>query len=100
MLRKNNGFTLVELLISMVFVGIIVGWFLCYLVLGKGNFWYTEEGVLKELRVTRPNVTEIVKTQRNVFSKSVITVKEDGAIRDFCLDSDIFWNYEFSDCSK
>jgi hypothetical protein len=43
-------------------------------------------------------VTEIVKTTRNVFVDSVIMAKEDGVLHSYCLNSNVLFNYTFSDC--
>jgi hypothetical protein len=98
MRKRNTGYTLIELItvVMIAVIGIIaVVWFGA---IGSGNYWYTESGVLRELRIDHPNVTEIVKTTRNVFADSVITVNEDGAVHNYCLNSNILFNYEFSVC--
>ena len=100
MLKRNEGFTLIELLIVIVIVGVLVVWMLGAKVICQGNFWYSDDGVLRELKADHPKVTELLKTKRNVFAKSIITVKEGGVNHDYCLDTDVLWNYEFSECSK
>lgn len=100
MLKRNRGFTLIELLLVIVCVLIIGVWILGIKIICQGNFWFSEEGALREFKIDHPAVTEIIKTKRHVFDKSVITVKENGETRDYCLDSDVLWNYEFSKCSK
>lgn len=101
MLKRNDGVTLVELLIVIAIVAILM---VCVIeigvIMGPGNFWYSNDSVLRELRANHPKVTEVLKTKRNVFAKSVITVKEDGIDHDYCLDTNILWNYEFSECQK
>lgn len=97
MQRKNAGFTLIELIVAIMIIAVVIG-FIVFGVIGSGNYWYTESGVLRELRFGHPNVAEILKTTRNVFADSVITVKEDDAIHSYCLDSNILFNYTFSDC--
>lgn len=97
MLGRNNGATLVELSVVMATVGILV---VSVLAISCGNFWYSDDSVLRELKANHPKVTEVLKAKRNIFAESVITVKEDGVDRDYCLDTNILWNYEFSECQK
>ncbi len=102
MLKKNNGLTLAELLITALMISIIIlsGYVFLVKTVCQGNFWYTETGVLKELQIDHPNITAVLKTTRYVFHKSVITVKEDGKKRNYYLDTSILWNYEFSECQN
>jgi len=100
MLKRNDGFTLIELLIVIAIIGILAACLLGVAVACGGNFWYSNDGVLRELKTDHPKVTEVLKTKRNVFDESVITVKENGVNHDYCLDSSIFWNYKFSECQK
>jgi prepilin-type N-terminal cleavage/methylation domain-containing protein len=100
MLKLNNGFTLIELLIVIAIVGILGGYVLVIGIICKGNYWYSEDSALRELKADHPKVTEIIKSKRNVFRKSIITVKEYGVNHDYCLDTNVLWNYEFSECAK
>jgi len=100
MLKRNGGFTLIELLIAVAVIGIVVVGFFGIGVVYHGNYWYSNDSVLQELKVDYPETTEVLKTKRNVFAKSVITVRENGVNRDFCLDTNVLQNYKFSDCSK
>lgn len=95
--NKQKGFTLVELLIVAFtfFLVAVVGVVGFYTTLIKGNFWYSEDGVLRELRVDYPKVERVLKTTRNVFSDSEIVVAEEGKEKTYYLDSDILWNYQF-----
>lgn len=100
MLKRNDGFTLIELLIIIAIIGTLVIGLLGVGVVCRGNFWYSEDEVLRELKADHSGITEVLKTKRNVFAKSVITVKENGVNHDYCLDTNVLWNYEFSECSK
>jgi hypothetical protein len=60
-----------------------------------GNMWFFEKGVLKELQVDHPRVTEIITTRREVFKRSVIIVEENEQRRTYYLDTSILFNYEF-----
>lgn len=94
---KNNksGYTLVEVLVVIVVIFVILGIGFVKAIC-QGNFWFTEEGALRELRADHPKVTEIMKIERNIFSYSVITVREDGEARNYDLDSNALFNYTFS----
>ncbi len=100
MLRKKDGYTLIELSIVIAIIAIMIGLLSIFVIACKGNFWYTEAGVLKELQIDHPNVIRVLKTEKNIFDESVITVKEGDAIKDYCLDTSIIWNYEFVECTK
>jgi len=95
-LKNNKGFTLIELIIVVVIMFIVVGFFGIG-VIGTGimgNQWYTEAGTLRKIQLEHPAVTEILDTQRNVWSYSVITVKENGINKKYYLDSNILFNYK------
>jgi len=92
-----------HLLIVIAILLIVVGFLGYYVVIGcvfKANFWFTEDGVLRELKVDRPLVTKILKTERHPIDKSVIVVEEDGQRYKYCLDSSVLFNYEFSECDN
>jgi len=98
MLRSEKGFTLVELIIVIIVVAIIVVFAILFINgILKGNQWYTEDGVLKSIQFEHPEVTEILKTERNIFDKSVIYVKEGGINRVYLLDSNILFNYKIEE---
>lgn len=92
--QRERGFTLIELIIVIWLIG-FVGMLLFYATLLKGNFYYTQDGVLKALQFEKPNVTKILKTERNIWSYSRIFVEESGARKVYCLDTNVLFNYEF-----
>lgn len=96
---KRNGFILIEFLIAVIFVGVlvIIG---IFLVLYCGNFWYSEEDILRGIKIDHPAVTEILNIKLGVIDKSIITVKENGVNHDYCLDTSILRDHEFSECQK
>ncbi len=98
MKRGEKGFTLLELLIVvatiMVVSVVVVGG--VYGTLFTGNFWFTEDGVLRELRANHPEVVQIVHIQRNIWGYSIIeTADGNGNRNSFQLDSNILFNYSF-----
>lgn len=98
MKHQQKGFTLVEL-ITVVIIIMIIGLVFGAGVYGtiiKGNFWYTEAGVLRELQLNHPRVEKILKSTRNNWDYSEFLVhKEDDTRATYYLDTDVFWNYEF-----
>lgn len=97
MVKVQKGFTLIELLIVMAVIFVIVIFFgvLLYGTLLKGNFWYTEDGVLKALQFEHPQVEKVLKTTRNLWDYSEIIVQEGGERKTYYLDTNILGNYEF-----
>ena len=99
--RKNRGFTLIELLIVVAMVTILIvtvyGFLICTVV--KGNFWFTEDGVAREIQFGRQGtVVQVVKTERRVFDLSRVVVTENGVMKTYCLDTDVLFNYSISIC--
>lgn len=95
MLKNNKGFTLIELLIVIAIIGILALCFTGAERIFRGNCWYSENGVLKELQIIHnPNIVKIT-TRRNIFNRSVVIAidKENNVIR-YSLDSNIFFNYD------
>ena len=96
--KKSNGrgFTLIELLIVIAMITIIG----LILVIGiggmiMGNEWFTRDGVLGEIQLVDTNAVSVATCQRNIFRKSIITVKEkDGQLKKFSLNSDVLFNYD------
>ncbi|MFT7644794.1 MAG: hypothetical protein ACI9BF_000452 [Candidatus Paceibacteria bacterium] len=98
MLRKQECFTLRESVFSLI--GMIV-FLLCFIglyifgTLFKGNFWYTEDGVLQVLKLGNPKVEKVLRSKRNVWDYSEIVVKEEGVRKTYFLDTGFLWNYDF-----
>jgi len=103
-MRKSvqRAFTLMELLIVVAIVAVLV---LAVGVLGigviaSGNEWYGEESAMRQLTAEQPTVDKLIKTERNVFAYSVFyVVNKDGKSEQWCLDSNVLFNYEFAKCS-
>lgn len=96
--RNRGGFTAIELMIFAAIIAvlaIVVCYYLLFIPILCGNFYFTEDGVLRELKVDHPQATEILKVKRNVLNNSIITVKESGERKSYGLDTNILFNYKF-----
>lgn len=93
--KSRKGFTLVELVIVIVFIMMLL---VIPAIFGVicGNYWYTEAGVLHDLQVDHPEITSVVKTERHVFSDSVITVETAKGRQVYYLDTNVMTNHKFS----
>lgn len=95
--KSNKGFTLGEMFVVMfaIFVIVVVLFVGVYSSLLAGNFWFTEEGVLKEIRLSEAKAKTVLTSKRGVWKDSEITVElEDGRRQVFTLDTNILFNYE------
>ncbi|HPW34460.1 MAG TPA: prepilin-type N-terminal cleavage/methylation domain-containing protein [Candidatus Paceibacterota bacterium] len=102
-MKNSKGFTLVELLIVVVMVAIV---FVALPTVFMGNFWYTEEGVLRELKnggmVTGNAI--IIRTERNIWKSSQIEISDSfgnsygsyNCVAIFDLDTNILFNYKLT----
>lgn|GEM_PF-4347454 len=99
--KMRKGFTLVELIIVLALVCTIACFFLI-IPLCRSNIWFSEVGVAEQLSQERRIKVEVIKVQRKFFSHSEVTVRvnEASEITVFCLDTDLFFNYEIVDCSR
>lgn len=94
-MHKNSraGFTILELAIFLVWILAMV---VLPLAVCKGNHWYTEEGILKQIRQENSAVESLISTERNIYNYSEITVKhKDGHTSKIDLDTDCLFNYKF-----
>lgn len=93
MRRKNKeGFTLTELLVSLVVPVIIVGFGLIGGI-GMGNFWVGETSALKAVKVADSSAVEVVVLERHIWGYSRVTAKDsDGKEICFYLDANILQN--------
>lgn len=96
MKKHNRGVTLIELMIVIAILGV---WFLVVRVIFQGNFWFQTESVLRELQASQSNVAKVLTTHRSIFKKSVLLIEnKDGSRKEYCLDTSVLFNYEFSEC--
>lgn len=100
MLKNQKGFTVVELMVVVTFFAIVVGWLGGACLIAKGNYWFTEDGIARELRVYYPSVNKILTTHRNVYEFSEVFVENnDGSRSRFLLDTNVLFNYTLTPAS-
>ena len=74
-------------------MGHLIGILGLYCTIAKGNFWYTEQGVLRELQIENPGIARIMKVKTGVIDYTEITVQNnDGSTKTYYLDSDVLFN--------
>jgi hypothetical protein len=92
---KNNskGVAILELLVILFLI-------LIFIIMSTTNIFWFEEGVIKQIKAENYPGTEIklIKSERNSFSFSRFRVMEDGKVWDYCLDTNIFFNYKIFTC--
>ncbi|MBI3633967.1 MAG: prepilin-type N-terminal cleavage/methylation domain-containing protein [Candidatus Vogelbacteria bacterium] len=97
-IRNRKGFTVLELLIVVVIftvIAISTIWLVVVPFIAKGNCWFTQEGLIREIRFNHPEAEIIVKTETHFTDLSTITVQNNDGSRDkYTLDSDILFNYD------
>lgn len=93
MKTMQMGFARTNLL-SIIAVGFIVlaGYFVC-----AANIYYTEEDVLKDLSNGCSGLKKILKSERNFFAKSVITVETYYGVHVvYELDTNFRYQYSYN----
>lgn len=92
---EDDGFFRFAFVVSLIISVLIVT--TISLTVVKGNFWYTKNSALEQLKNENPQIEKIVKSERRIWRKSVITVEENGKIKTFLLDTNVLWNYRFKE---
>jgi prepilin-type N-terminal cleavage/methylation domain-containing protein len=99
MKKYYRDYNLIELMCVIGIVAILIVWFLGVIVIGEGNYWFQTESALRELQASHSTVSKVLTTQRNIFDKSVLLIEnKNGSRKEYCLDTSIMFNYEFSEC--
>ncbi|MFA6537712.1 MAG: hypothetical protein WCT18_04940 [Patescibacteria group bacterium] len=94
--EKNHGFSTVGLMIDLVGLFFLVS----LSALPMANVWFSEVGVEKQLKREHPQISEVVKTTSKFWVVAKIAVMENGQPKVYCLDTNIFYDYEFWDCTE
>ena len=94
-MRNNKGFTVIELMFVMVITMILLGYGVIYSAILAGNFWFTEDGVLRKIQIQDETAVSVIDSNRNVFWDSGVTViDKDGDKTDWKVDANILFDYE------
>ncbi|MEK7139097.1 MAG: hypothetical protein AAB817_00160 [Patescibacteria group bacterium] len=93
--RGRGGYTLIELIITVVFLFLVVG-VVIYggLITGvaMGNFWVGEGSAPKAVQLVDPTATKVLQLERNVWAYSKVTVDTSAGRRTHQLDADVLQN--------
>jgi len=100
-MHKTDDFPFAKIIVAFFSIGLLIyaaGFIFVLKGLIEGNFWFTKQGVLQELKIDHPQITEVIKITRNVFGQSIFMVKENEQRHYYCLDTDVLFNYIFTEC--
>lgn len=93
-MRKRNGQLGATLFEFGIVLFLVIAFCIAVPTCLMGNMWYTDKGVLSDIRAGDPSVISIVKTQRNVWRCSKIYVEKCDRKRVlYELDSNILFSY-------
>ena len=104
MTRSKSGLTPKERLLLSILIIVIAGAVIgaiahmfVYSTICRGNFWFTEAGVLREIQADHPDVQKIVRVDHNIWSDSRIEVETIAGDRVwYDLDTNVLFDYELS----
>jgi hypothetical protein len=68
------------------------------ILMSMANCWYSEDEVREEIMTSNSYVSEVSSFNRNFVDYSIVTYVERGKIITCCLDTNIFFRYEFKEC--
>lgn len=89
----NKGFTVIELLLVIVVVGVLVIGIGFYGGICKGNFWVGEESALKAIQRIDPTIVSVFSLERYIWGYSkVVAIDKNGDQREFSIDANILQN--------
>ncbi|MFA5188904.1 MAG: prepilin-type N-terminal cleavage/methylation domain-containing protein [Patescibacteria group bacterium] len=100
MRRNEKGYTSIELLIAIVILAIMASILIGGITIIRANCFWTSNKVFVQLQKEHPAASEllITKSERHVWDYSKIAVVENGKIKTYCLDTNIFSDYEILEC--
>jgi len=100
MQNKEKGYTLIELLIVIIFIGFLASILIGGITMLRGNCYWSEETALELLKEEHPSVSKILisKSERNIWQYSKIVVLENGKQKTYCLDTNILFDYKILEC--
>ena len=92
--RDQKGFTLIDLAICVVMVLVVISIFSMGIMIIKGNFWYTEAGVLNDIRIDHPEASQVLRSHNNIVNYSTFEIENnDGTRAIYELDTNVLFNY-------
>jgi Tfp pilus assembly protein PilV len=104
MLQKQKGFTLIELMITIIVMNVMVIMLIGFFIAMAGNMWFTQERVeVQAEQLLSDDKIEIISVQRRAMKASIVTVRYGGEandqIEELCVRSNIFYNTRTQFCT-
>ena len=75
--------------------GLVWSWW-CWHRVSVSNAWYRRQRF--RLKSQYPAITYVYSVDRNVFQASIFEVEKENVKVKFCLDTNILFEYEFTEC--
>ena len=92
-MRDNKGYTLVEVMIVVQICAILCLVFVPVIAVTMGNFYFTDDSIMKKVQRDYPDALEVYDTNRHVFaySEAIVLFPKDENGKDvykvFLVDS-------------